>query len=69
MNPEVNLFGLYAPALLLCAPLAWLLTRGLRLALGALGLDRFVWHPGLFHVAAFVCLLGLTLHSLTEATP
>ncbi len=66
MNAEVSFFGLYAPGLLVCAPLAYILASLLRLGLSALGVYRFLWHRGLFNAAAFVCLLGVLLHVLSR---
>ncbi|KAF2992496.1 DUF1656 domain-containing protein [Methylocystis sp. MJC1] len=68
MNAEVSFFGLYAPGLLVCAPLAYILASLLRLALTALGIYRFLWHRGLFNVAIFVCLLGVLLHFLSRTS-
>lgn len=68
MNAEVSFFGLYAPGLLVCAPLAYMLASLLRLALSALGIYRFLWHRGLFNVAVFVCLLGVLLHFLSRTS-
>lgn len=65
MNAEISVFGLYLPSLLVCAPLAYALTVFVRVALGVLGLYRFLWHRSLFNVAIFVCLLGVILHFLS----
>ncbi|HEY8161104.1 MAG: DUF1656 domain-containing protein [Methylocystis sp.] len=68
MNAEISFFGLYAPALLVCAPLAYILASIVKAALSALGLYRFLWHRGLFNLAVFVCLLGALLHFLSETS-
>jgi hypothetical protein len=68
LYPEISFFGLYAPALLICAPIAYALAAGLRMTLGALGLYRFVWSRGLFNAAVFVCLLAVTLHVFSEGS-
>jgi hypothetical protein len=58
MNPEISLFGVFLPSILVCAliayPIATLIARGL----AAAGFYRFVWHPALFNLSLFVCLLG-----------
>jgi hypothetical protein len=61
LNPEISLFGLYAPALLVCAPIAYALAAMVRLTLTALGLYRFVWHRNLFNACMFICLLFAAL--------
>jgi len=66
MNPETSIFGIFAPSLLLCAPIAYLLTGFLKQTLGLLGLYRFVWRPALFNVSAFLCLLGGILHLVSR---
>jgi hypothetical protein len=58
MNPEISVFGLFLPSLLLCAPIAYALTIVLRATLRALGLYQYLWHRALFNVAAFLCFLG-----------
>lgn len=64
MNPEISLFGVFVPSLLVCALLAALLVTALALILRALGVYRFIWRRSLFNAAAFICLLGVTLHFL-----
>lgn len=58
MSGEINVFGVFVPALLVYAIVAFgckeIVCRGL-LALGAY---RFVWHRPLFDTALFVLLLG-----------
>jgi hypothetical protein len=61
MNAEISIFGVFVPSLLLCAPLAYLLTALMKQMLGALQFYRFVWHQSLFNFAMFVCLLGGSL--------
>ncbi|TXI90136.1 MAG: DUF1656 domain-containing protein [Cupriavidus sp.] len=58
MPREIDLFGLYAPTLLLvflAAVVAQWLIDGL---LGRLGLFTHLWHPSLFRLSLFVCLFG-----------
>ncbi|MBL6456162.1 DUF1656 domain-containing protein [Belnapia sp. T6] len=58
MIAEIDIFGIFVPALLVWVLIA-LLLKGLvwRLA-GRLGLPRHVWHPPLFEAALFLLLLG-----------
>jgi hypothetical protein len=58
MIAEIDVFGVFVPALLAWVLLAVLLTALLRRGLQRLGLLRHVWHPPLFDAALFVLLLG-----------
>ncbi len=68
MSPEVSIFGVYVPSLLLCAPPAFLLAALLKQILALLGMYRFVWHKGLFDVAVFICSLGVVLQILSKVS-
>jgi hypothetical protein len=68
VNAEVSFFGLYAPGLLVCAPLAYILSSLVRRMLSALGIYGFLWHRSLADLAIFVCLLGALLHFLSGAS-
>lgn len=58
MTAEIDIFGVFFPALLVWAAIALLLSTLVRRGLGRFGLYRFVWHPSLFDLALFVILLG-----------
>ncbi|MXP65995.1 DUF1656 domain-containing protein [Roseomonas sp. M0104] len=58
MIAELDLYGIFLPALLVWALLAYPVTLLLRWALRRLGLDRWIWHPPLFELALFVLVLG-----------
>ena len=58
MIGELNLYGVFVPALLVWCFLAVLATMALRAVLRPIGFYRLVWHPALFDVAIFVILLG-----------
>lgn len=58
MIAEIDILGVFFPALLVWAALALLLSALVRRGLGRLGLYRFIWHPSLFDLALFVILLG-----------
>ena len=58
MMAEIDLYGIFLPALLVWATLALGLGAALRRGIGRLGLYRHVWHPPLFDLALFVILLG-----------
>ncbi len=69
MNPETSIFGVFAPSLLFCAFVAYLLTGLLKRILGRLGFYRLVWRPALFNAAAFLCLLGGSLDLFSRISP
>ncbi len=58
MIGELDLYGVFLPALLAWAVVALLLTLALRVVLRRTGFYRLVWHAALFDAALFVILLG-----------
>jgi hypothetical protein len=68
MNPEVSFFGVYLPSILASALVAYLVTSLVARGLRAAGFYRYVWHPSLFNVSLFVCLLGAIVF-LTQRMP
>ncbi|MGF6771874.1 hypothetical protein P3T18_004361 [Paraburkholderia sp. GAS199] len=58
MPVEIELFGFFAPVLLLVLVASVLLFIVLDLLLAKLGIYRFAWHPGLFRVALFAALFS-----------
>jgi len=58
MNDEINILGVFVPALLVCAAVAFGLKEMVCRVLLGLGAYRFVWHRPLFDSALFVLLLG-----------
>jgi len=58
MISEMNLLGIFVPALLVYAVVAFLLMKGISLLLAGVGAYRFVWHRPLFDSAIFILLLG-----------
>jgi len=69
MNAEVSIFGVFAPSLLLCAPVAYLLAVGIKQMLATVGFYDLVWHRSLFNFAMFVCLLGAIEILLSKVLP
>jgi hypothetical protein len=62
---EFSVAGVYIPSLMvifvLCVALTWLLDQ----IIARLGAYRFIWHPPLFRVSLFTCVLtvaGLALY-------
>jgi putative solute:sodium symporter small subunit len=58
MRYEVDLFGILVPALLIWIVVSYAIGAVLRRMLERTGFYRFVWHPALFDLALYVCLLG-----------
>lgn len=58
MIGELNIHGVFVPALLVWALVALVASVLLRRVLRRLGFYRWVWHPALFDVAVFVVLVG-----------
>ncbi|MCH8685777.1 DUF1656 domain-containing protein [Pedomonas mirosovicensis] len=58
MAAEINVGGVFLPAALLWALVAFALSLGVRQVLTGLGLYRFIWHRALFDIAVFVALWG-----------
>jgi hypothetical protein len=62
---EVSIAGAYVPTLMLLFALSAVLTWAIDAVLARLGAYRFLWHPPLFRVSLFTCLLsvaGLALY-------
>jgi hypothetical protein len=55
---DIDLYGVFVPALLVWALLAFLVNLVLRRLIGALGLYRLVWHPPLFDLCLYLVCLG-----------
>ena len=58
MTGELDLHGVFIPALLAWAAVALVLNALARRLLQRLGLYRLIWHRPLFDLATFVILLG-----------
>lgn len=58
MNEEVNIGGVFLPALLQWAAVAVLVSVPIRRALALAGVYRFVWHKGLFDISLYIILWG-----------
>jgi protein AaeX len=56
MPVEIELFGFFAPTLLLVFVASVVVFVALDLLLASIGVYRFAWHPGLFRVALFTSL-------------
>jgi hypothetical protein len=58
MIGEIDIFGVFVPALLVLMLLAYFLNLALRTAFARAGLYRFVWHRSLFDLGIYVVVLG-----------
>ncbi|HTZ69292.1 MAG TPA: DUF1656 domain-containing protein [Acetobacteraceae bacterium] len=65
MREELNLLGVFIPAILLDALIAFVLVAVLRRVLAFIGAYRLLWHRPLVDI----CLLVITLAIVTETQP
>lgn len=61
MMQDIDIHGVFLPGFGLLALAALLALAVLRRALAAIGFYRFVWHPPLFNLALYTCLLGMAV--------
>ena len=66
MRYDIDIFGVFAPSLLLWLIVAYGLTALVCAMLERAGVYRAVWHRALFHLALFVCLLGGVIYLSSE---
>jgi hypothetical protein len=55
---EFDIYGVYFPAFIIFASIAFLLQLAVKRLFDRLGVYRFVWHRPLFDLAIYVILLG-----------
>ncbi|HET6390429.1 DUF1656 domain-containing protein [Hyphomicrobium sp.] len=67
MNPELDIFGVFVPSMLVYAMAAYFVVAVLSRALRVIGLYRCVWHPPLFNLCIYVCLLGASVMIFSKA--
>lgn len=65
MTTEVDLYGVFVPAVLMLMLLAFFLTTGLRHLLGSIGFYNHVWHRSLFNLLLYVIVFGILVASLS----
>jgi hypothetical protein len=63
---EIDIFGVFAPSLLLWLVVAYGLTAVVCAILERAGVYRAVWHRALFDLSLFVCLLGGVIYLSSE---
>ena len=58
MRHEIDIFGVFVPAVLVLMLIAYLINLAIRTMLARVGFYRFVWHRPLFNLAIYVLLMG-----------
>ena len=66
MKYELDLFGVLVPSLLLWSVIAYVLLRIASKLIARAGLCRRIWHPALFDVALYVCLIASLVFASKE---
>ena len=66
MNYQLDLFGVLVPSLLLWSVVAYALARLVSNLIARAGLYRRIWHPALFDVALYVCLIASLVFASKE---
>jgi hypothetical protein len=68
MIGEIDVFGVYVPAILVLMLITYLIAIVLRMAFTRVGLYRLVWHRSIFDLGIYILVLGLVVfvsHRLT----
>ncbi|HEX7910605.1 MAG TPA: DUF1656 domain-containing protein [Paraburkholderia sp.] len=68
MIGEIDIFGVFVPAVLVLMLIAYLINLAIRTVLDRVGFYRFVWHRSIFDLGIYVLVLGLVAvvsHRLT----
>lgn len=61
MIGEIDIFGVFVPAVLVLMLIAYLINLGIRTVLARAGFYRFVWHRSIFDLGIYVLVLGLVV--------
>ena len=61
MIGEIDIFGVFVPAVLVLMLIAYLINLALRTVLARAGFYRFVWHRSIFDLGIYVLVLGLVV--------
>lgn len=69
MMSELNIYGVFVPALFAWMLLAFIINVSLRRILAWSGFYRFVWHRPLFDLALYVVLLGIIVFFAIRIQP
>ncbi len=58
MIGEINILGVFVPAVLVLMMVAYIVKRGLVMLLALTGIYRFVWHRAAFDFCLYVFIFG-----------
>jgi Protein of unknown function (DUF1656) len=58
MIGEIDIFGVFVPAVLVLMLIAYLINLVIRRVLTRIGFYRFVWHRSIFDLGIYVLVLG-----------
>ncbi|SAL76951.1 membrane protein [Caballeronia terrestris] len=58
MIGEIDIFGVFVPAVLVLMLVAYLVNLAIRTVLTRTGFYRFVWHRSIFDLGIYVLVLG-----------
>jgi Protein of unknown function (DUF1656) len=61
MIGEIDIFGVFVPAVLVLMLIAYLINLGIRTVFAYVGFYRFVWHRSIFDLGIYVLVLGLVV--------
>jgi hypothetical protein len=61
MIGEIDIFGVFVPAILVLMLVAYLINLVIRTLLARAGFYRFVWHRSIFDLGIYVLVLGLVV--------
>lgn len=61
MIGEIDIFGVFVPAVLVLMLVAYLINLAIRTVLDRVGFYRFVWHRSIFDLGIYVLVLGLVV--------
>ena len=61
MIGEIDILGVFVPAVLVLMFVAYLLNLAIRKVLARVGFYRFVWHRSVFDLGIYVVVLGLVV--------
>ncbi|MGA3250027.1 MAG: DUF1656 domain-containing protein [Paraburkholderia sp.] len=61
MIGEIDIFGVFVPAVLVLMFIAYLINLVIRKALARTGFYRLVWHRSIFDLGIYVLVLGLVV--------
>jgi hypothetical protein len=68
MIGEIDIFGVFVPAIMVLMLIAYLIGIVLRMVLTRVGIYRYVWHRSIFDLSLYILVLGLLVfvsHRLT----